>query len=210
MKKIDIENWNRREHFEFFSRMASPYFGIVTEVDCTIAYEVAKRKNRSFFATYMFKSVAAVNAVEELKYRIVDGEAVVFDLIHAGSTIGRDDGTFGIIFVRATDDFDDFNAALQSEIDAVKTSKGLRLNGDDIKKDLVRYSTVPWTSFTGLMHPTNLDRTESVPKITFGKFNIRDGRKYLPVSIEAHHGLADGFHLAKYLKEFQRLLDSPC
>ena len=187
--------------------MASPYFGIVTEVDCTKAYETAKQNGRSFFATYMHKSVVAVNAVEELKYRMVNDEVVVCDAIHAGSTIGRDDGTFGIIFVHATDDFDQFNAELQSEISAVKASTGLRLNGDDVKKNLVRYSTVPWTSFTGLLHPTNLDRNESVPKITFGKFSVRDRRKYLPVSIEAHHGLVDGFHLAKYLVEFQRLLN---
>jgi chloramphenicol O-acetyltransferase type A len=29
----------------------------------------------------------------------------------------------------------------------------------------------------------------------------------MPVSIEAHHGLADGIHLAKYIEEFQRQLD---
>ncbi|WP_228453668.1 CatA-like O-acetyltransferase [Chryseobacterium aquaeductus] len=32
-------------------------------------------------------------------------------------------------------------------------------------------------------------------------------RKYLPVSIEAHHGLADGIHIAQYLEEFQKQLD---
>ena len=42
MEIINIESWNRKEHFEFFSRMASPYFGITTEVDCTIAYDNAK------------------------------------------------------------------------------------------------------------------------------------------------------------------------
>ncbi|RZJ50126.1 MAG: chloramphenicol acetyltransferase, partial [Chryseobacterium sp.] len=35
MKIIDLENWNRKEHFEFFSKMKSPYFGFTTEVECT-------------------------------------------------------------------------------------------------------------------------------------------------------------------------------
>ena len=87
-------------------------------------------------------------------------------------------------------------------------STGLRLNDDDIKKDLIRHSTIPWTSFTGLLHPTPFDPKESVPKITFGKFNLKDGKKYLPVSIEAHHGLVDGLHLAQYLAEFQKQLDT--
>ncbi len=207
MKIIDPENWNRKEHFDFFSKMASPYFGITTEVDCTQAYASAKDKGHSFFAYYLHKSMIAVNSVEELRTRIVDGQIVVFDVIHAGATVGRADGTFGFVFVPFSADFDVFNAALQEEIQAVHNSTGLRLNDDDIKKDLIRHSTIPWNSFTGLLHPTNFDNTESVPKITFGKFNIKEGKKYLPVSVEAHHGLVDGFHLTNYLNEFQKQLD---
>ena len=207
MKKIDIENWNRKEHFEFFSKMASPYFGITTEVDCTKAYVNAKESGYSFFAHYLHKSMIAVNSVEELRLRIVDKQVVLFERINAGATVGRADGTFGFIFVNFSDDFETFNNELQNEIQTVLNSTGLRLNDDDIKKDLIRHSTIPWTSFSGLLHPTNFDKTESVPKITFGKFNVRDGKKYLPVSIEAHHGLVDGFHLAKYLSEFQKQLE---
>lgn len=207
MEIINIESWNRKEHFEFFSRMASPYFGITTEVDCTIAYDNAKENGNSFFAHYLHKSMIAVNSVKELRLRIVDNKVALFEKINAGATVGRADGTFGFIFVNFSDDFETFNKELQNEIQTVLNSTGLRLNDDDIKKDLIRHSTIPWTSFTGLLHPTNFDRTESVPKITFGKFSIREGKKYLPVSIEAHHGLVDGFHLAKYLSEFQRQLD---
>ena len=207
MKIINTENWNRKEHFDFFSKMASPYFGIVSEVDCTKAYDKAKENRESFFAYYLHKSMIAINSVEELKYRIVDNKVVLFPVINAGATIGREDGTFGFIFVHFSVDFKTFNAELQEEIQNVQNSTGLRLNGDDIKKDLIRHSTLPWNSFTGLLHPTNFDQKESVPKITFGKFNIREGKKYLPISIEAHHGLVDGFHLAKYLSEFQKQLD---
>ena len=207
MKIINTENWNRKEHFDFFSKMASPYFGIVSEVDCKKAYDKAKENRESFFAYYLHKSMIAINSVEELKYRIVDDKVVLFPVINAGATIGREDGTFGFIFVHFSVDFKTFNAELQEEIQNVQNSTGLRLNGDDIKKDLIRHSTLPWNSFTGLLHPTNFDQKESVPKITFGKFNIREGKKYLPISIEAHHGLVDGFHLAKYLSEFQKQLD---
>jgi chloramphenicol O-acetyltransferase type A len=207
MKIIDIENWNRKEHFEFFSKMASPYFGITTEVDCTKAFVNAKESGHSFFANYFHKSMIAVNSVEELRLRIVDKQVVLFERINSGATVGRADGTFGFIFVNFSDNFETFNNELQNEIQTVLNSTGLRLNDDNIKKDLIRHSTIPWTSFSGLLHPTNFDQTESVPKITFGKFNVRDGKKYLPVSIEAHHGLVDGFHLAKYLSEFQRQLD---
>ncbi len=207
MKIIDIENWNRKEHYNFFSKMASPFFGIVTEVDCTSAYTKAKELGHSFFAYYLHKSMIAINSVEEFRYRIVDDQVISFDKINAGATIGRTDGTFAFIFVNYSEDFNQFNQKLQQEVECVKNSTGLRLNNDDIKKDLIRHSTIPWNSFTGLLHPTNFDQKESVPKITFGKFMVRDNKKFLPISIEAHHGLVDGFHIAKYLAEFQRQLE---
>ncbi|WP_320053757.1 chloramphenicol acetyltransferase [uncultured Acetobacteroides sp.] len=208
MRTIDINSWKRREHFRFFSKMASPFFGVVTEVDCTRCYDSARASGRSFFASYLHKSMIAVNAVEELRYRIVGDEVVAFDVIHAGTTVGREDGTFGFAFVNFSADFDTFNAELQKEIEEVKSTSGLRLNNDDLKTNLIRHSTIPWNSFSGLLHPTNFDPKESVPKITFGKFAIREGRKMLPVSVEAHHGLADGFHLAQYFSEFQAQLDA--
>ncbi|HBV14492.1 chloramphenicol acetyltransferase [Chryseobacterium carnipullorum] len=207
MKIIDLENWNRKEHFEFFSKMESPYFGFTTEVDCTKAYNHAKENGDSFFATYLHRSMIAVNTVDELKLRIIDGEVILYDTIHAGSTIGRADGTFGFAFIPFFADFRVFNATMQKEIEAVQQSSGLRLNNGDLGKDLIRHTTIPWNSFSALLHPTSFNNSESVPKITFGKFSIRDGKKYLPVSVEAHHGLADGLHLARYLEEFQKQLD---
>jgi chloramphenicol O-acetyltransferase type A len=207
MKIVDLEQWNRREHFEFFSTMASPYFGFTTEVDCTKAYDTAKNNGYSFFAYYYHKSMVAINTIDELKLRILDGKVVQFDTVHAGSTIGRPDGTFGFSFTHFSEDFEVFNAELQKEIKGVHESSGLRLSNERLGKDHVRHTTIPWNSFSAILHPTDFNTGESVPKIAFGKFNIREGRKYLPVSIEAHHGLADGIHLAGYLEEFQRQLD---
>ena len=208
MKRIDLATWKRKEHFEFFSKMASPTFGIVTEVDCDECFKNSKENGISFFASYLHKSMIAVNAVDELRYRIIDDEIIEFEKIHAGVAIGRDDETFGFGFVNFSSDFETFNAELENEIIAVRNCSGLRLNNDDIKKDLIRHSTIPWNSFSGLLHPTNFDQKESVPKITFGKFIFREGKRMLPISIEAHHGLVDGVHIAKYLNEFQNQLNT--
>jgi len=181
--------------------------GVATGKEVQAIFKLAKEKGHSFFASYLHKSMIAVNSVEELTYRIIDDKVVSFPIIHAGATISRENGTFGFIFTHFSSDFQTFNVALQKEIKAVHNSTGLRLNNEDLTLDLIRHSTLPWTSFTALLHPTNFDQKESVPKITFGKFTVRDGKKYLPVSIEAHHGLVDGLHLSTYLNQFQAELN---
>ena len=147
MKVINVEQWNRKEHYEFFSKMDSPYFGITTEVDCSIAFDNAKKNSYSFFAAYLHKSMIAVNAVENLKLRIVDNQVVEYDQIHAGTTIGRKDGTFGFAFIPFSQDFDVFNTELQREIVEVQNSTGIRLNNRELGKDLIRHSTFPWNFF---------------------------------------------------------------
>ena len=47
MKKIDLTKWKRKEHFDFFSKMVSPTFGIVTEVDCDECYKNSKENGKS-------------------------------------------------------------------------------------------------------------------------------------------------------------------
>jgi len=47
---IDINSWNRKEHFYFFSKLDDPFWGITTTVDFTKIYlrcPTAQRKNRS-------------------------------------------------------------------------------------------------------------------------------------------------------------------
>jgi len=207
MKVIDFENWNRKEHFEFFSKMKSPYFGFTTEVDCTIAYEKAKKNGDSFFAYYLHKSMIAVNSVDELRLRMVDGQIILFDEVHTGSTIGRADGTFGFSFFHYSENFEIFNEGLQDQINTVQNSTGLGISNDLLPINHIRHTTIPWNSFTTVLHPTNFDPKECIPKITFGKFSIKEGKKMMPVSIEAHHGLADGLHLAKYFEAFQKELN---
>lgn len=52
----------------------------------------------------------------------------------------------------------------------------------------------------------HLDYLNKTLKVTFGKFSARE--KKLPASVEACHGLVEGFHSAKYLNEFQKQLDA--
>ena len=86
---IDLATWNRREHFAFFSQFEEPFHGLVASVDCTPALAAAKRLGVSFFLYYLHRALQAANAVENLRYRIEDGQVVCYDQVHASATLGR-------------------------------------------------------------------------------------------------------------------------
>jgi len=206
-KTIDINNWKRKEYYEFFSKYDEPFWGIVSEIDCTLAYEKAEENNSSFFLYYLHKSILAINMIEEFRYRIENEQIVLFDKINAATTLGRDDETFGYSFIEYNKDFEKFNISGEKEITRIKNSTGLSLNENSNRLDVVHYSSLPWTKFTGITHARNFKVNDSVPKIIFGKYSVVDGKKIMNVSLNAHHGLADGLHAAKYFELFQKLMN---
>ena len=46
MEIFDIENWNRKQHYNHFSKLKDPYFGVTITVDVTKAYHFSKEKKR--------------------------------------------------------------------------------------------------------------------------------------------------------------------
>ncbi|MCL2173361.1 MAG: CatA-like O-acetyltransferase [Candidatus Bathyarchaeota archaeon] len=206
---IDFQSWDRREYFEHFGRCADPYFGVTSNVDCTVAYADCKQLGFSFFVYYMFKSLRAVNAVENFRYRLIDNDVWLFDRVHASTTVGRPDNTFDFALFEYAENFEGFQKNAAKQIAQVQKTTGLNANVKDAKRlDVIHCTTLPWFSFTSFRHEKNIGHAESIPKIAFGKFFERQNRKWLPVSIHVNHGLADGYHIAKYLELFQNDLNN--
>ncbi len=203
--KLDIESWNRKEHFKFFSKFDEPLYHLNMDVDCTEGHDKVIARKGSLFTWYLYNAMKASNTVKEFRYRIEDGEVVVYDIIHASPTISRVDGTFGFAQVDYYEDFGVFQERLNDEIERVKATTGLFTSPERI--DVIHYSALPWFSFTGLTHPRNYNDGDSIPKISFGKIFKRDNRMMLPLSLLVHHGLIDGYHVGQYVDSFTEFLN---
>jgi chloramphenicol O-acetyltransferase type A len=205
VKKLNLDTWNRRDHFRFFKQFEEPFFGITAEVDCTKAYTWTKEAGVSFFLYYLHRSLKAANDVEPFKYRISGDDVLVHDVVHASPTINRSDGTFGFSYIDYHPSFNDFVREAQKEIAKVQSTTGLipAVSGENI----IHYSSLPWINFTSVSHARAFSFNDSIPKITFGKMTAQHGARKMPVSIHVHHALMDGFHVAQLLDRFQQALD---
>jgi chloramphenicol O-acetyltransferase type A len=201
---LDIETWNRKDQFRFFSQFEEPFFGITVQVDCTEAYAHAKVNNYSFFLYYLYQSLKAANQIEPFRYRIVDGKVYRYDTVNASPTINRPDGTFGFSYMDYHPDFASFAASAQITMEEVRNSTGLipAVSGENV----IHYSSIPWINFTGLSHARSFSFQDSCPKISFGKMMEVNGRRMMPLSIHVHHALMDGFHVGQYIDQYQQLL----
>ncbi|GGG98748.1 chloramphenicol acetyltransferase [Pedobacter zeae] len=203
-EKIDINNWIRKDHFNFFSTFEEPFFGVTVEVDCTATYQEAKENNLSFFLLYLHKSLLAVNRVEPFSYRIINGEVWKYDTVNAAATINRPNGTFGFGYLDFYEDFEDFKTEAGKEIEKVQATTGLIPSSSG--ENVIHYSALPWLNFTSLSHARNYAHHDSCPKISFGKVREEKGRKIMPLSIHVNHALMDGYHVGEFVETYQDLL----
>ncbi len=206
MKYLDLENWNRKAHFDFFKGYDQPFFGITAEVDVTKAYKAAKQINCSFFLYYLHKSLVAINSLEPFKFRITEDEKVaIVDSVRAGATINRPDGTFSFSYLAYHKNFKAFGKEALLVIEKIRKTTGLPYA--DRSQDVAYFSAIPWVKFTSIEHAMHSKQHDSVPKIAFGKWEGREGKKYMPVSVHVHHALMDGVHVGQFYTLFQHLLN---
>jgi len=54
MKKIDVENWSRRDTYNNFIRYSDPIFSISTRIDVTEIFLESKKNKKSFFIDFLY------------------------------------------------------------------------------------------------------------------------------------------------------------
>lgn len=205
---LDIQTWNRREHFYFFKKYELPFFNICAEVDVTALQRHVKEHGLSFFVAALYLSTKAANTIEPFRYRLRGERVLLHDVIHAGSTVLLPNEAFTFCYFDYTPNFNAFHAAAKHKLAQIANG-GQEFEPREDRDDLVHYSMIPWLSFTSFAHARKLNAEDSIPKIVFGKYHEVEEKLMMPVSVEVHHALLDGLHVGKFFELFQRELLQP-
>lgn len=206
---INIDSWHRLEYYQYFGSLDNPFFGVVADIDCSTAYTKSHEIAIPFSTVYLYAAMKAVNTIKELRYRIEENEVVLYDTIHASSTIIRKDHTFAFTFIHYDTSLTQFAENVRAEKNRIMKTEGLGVTEDTERVDVVHTSPVPWISFSGITHARNYGDGDSIPKISFGKYYKDSGKLWLPVSLDVHHGLADGYHAGRFYELMQQCMDTP-
>ncbi|MGQ7945930.1 CatA-like O-acetyltransferase [Flavobacterium sp. WC2509] len=204
---LELDNWNRKEHFLFFKQMQEPFFGVTINIDCTKAYTTSKILKTSFFIYYLHKTLVAVNAFENFRYRIENTHIYTYNRIDGSATISRADGTFGFSLIQYHSDYSIFEQSAMIEIERIQNTTGL-FTREFNEDNLIHFSAIPWLNFTSLSHARNMTFPDSCPKISFGKMTVtEEGKRTMPMSIHVHHGLMDAMHVGQMVDYFQEIMN---
>ncbi|MCP1199265.1 CatA-like O-acetyltransferase [Notoacmeibacter sp. MSK16QG-6] len=212
MRRIDIDTWDRAGPFRLFATYERPQYGLTARLDVTRLMHVLKPAGHRPFIVMLHAFCQAGNAVPAFRQRLrggMNGEAlsaVEHERIGVSPTVARPDGSFGFCAVPAADDYAAFATDAAERIARAAEDAGL---DDPAEGDGWLYlSCTPAVDFTALTNAMR-DRRDCVPRIVWGKFVENGvGRWSCAVSVEVHHSLVDGGHIAAFLAEAQKIIDT--
>lgn len=207
-KYLDVDNWARRDLFNFFVNFDNPYFNICTQIDITKLLEQLRLTPEiSVSLSFHYLALRAANEIEPFRYRLMSGKVVVHEAIHGGTIVLMPNESFNFAYFNYYEDFARFISEAQESVN--RAESGDEPFNPDPSDDRIHFTVLPWVTFTSFAHARNWGREDSIPKIAFGKFTTTNNRTLLPISVEVHHALMDGLHVGRFLSRIEALLDQP-
>ena len=200
-KLIDLENWDRKEFYEHF----------INEVVCTysavVNIDITNLQGQKLYPAMIWLLTKTVNAMPEFRTSLTAEGLGIYDDMHPMYTVFNEENKkFSGIWSYFSEDYGEF--LKNYETDAAEYSKSTRYApkaGTPVNS--FNISMVPWLEFAGLNINVFDEGKFLLPIFTMGKFFERDGRRLLPLAIQVHHAVCDGYHVGAFVAQLQEYID---
>lgn len=207
MKKIDLSTWSRQKTFDHFNSYEYPQFNVCAQLDITKTFEYLTAHNISKYNAVLWMVSHAANGVAEIRYRIRQGGVVEHDRVDPSFAVLTDEGNLAFCAVEYGREIREFFYRVEQGI--AETKANPTMDDEPGVDNLLYISCIPWINFTSISHPLKVDSTDCIPRISWGKFTEKRGEVSMPVSLQLHHGLADGYHAGLFFEQMEKLLHDP-
>ncbi|MGK5595119.1 MAG: type A chloramphenicol O-acetyltransferase [Parachlamydiaceae bacterium] len=207
-KLIDISKWDRREYFEHYLNQLPCTYSMTLNLDLTILLQEIKKRNLKLYPTIIYLLSTIVNKHEEFRTSIDTNNHIgVFDRLHPSYTIfQKDHETFANIWTEYTPSFSEFYKQYLLDVENYGKIKKF-IAKPNSPSNIFTISSIPWVAFTGFHLNLPTATRYLLPIFTTGKYFEQNGKIWLPIAIQVHHAVCDGFHAARFVNELQETVN---
>lgn len=199
-----VEDYYRKEIFEFFRTYRDPFYSISFKLQFSRLKALLDARGWKTYLNLCYFFIRAATPLEDFRYALVDGRIVLYDALHLGLTLPAAGGLFGFASLDYVPDAERFNAeaALPGPDDPP------RLGPEDPEKKYAFFTAIPGIPFQSFAHATN-DREDSSPRVAFGKPYTESGELWVPVGIQVNHVFVDGRALGELYERLVAVFENP-
>lgn len=204
MRIIDKAAWPRRGHYDFFALLADPFYSLTFPADVTALREYTRKRGISFYYSLCFLVTKAMERVEAFRYKDRNGTIVLHDrLVPSFTDLAPGSELFHITTLEAGEDMEEFCRRAR---EASWSQTEFITEGSWAEDEQIYFSCLPWLPLTALTNERGDDPSDSVPRVTWGRYEEKEGRCILSISLKLNHRLVDGIHVGWFYRNLCGLL----
>lgn len=202
---IDLNEWNRGELFRFYMENMRIVMSLTVDIDVTQLKEYSRKTQIAFYPLMLWVVSKAVNSHDEFKYGWdADGRLIRWDYVSPSYTqFHREDEAFTKLVTEYSEDLFAFCGRVMADRERHKGGRAV-LEGQP--PNFFDVSCLPWVKYKHFDVHVFDEGKFLAPVVTWGKYEQTDSKLMLPLSMNIHHAVADGFHLSRFFNDVQALI----
>jgi len=207
---IDIDKWERKSHYAWFSSFANPMVALDVKMDITDLLDYCNREGLSSYAMIMYVVCECINANAAMRLRILNEKVIEIDYANVAYTILVNERCFVNCRART-------HLGLATYLEDVEANRKRYTNSNYLQEKYndttivedIYCSCLPWLSFASVVQPIPDNNTESksIPRVCWCKYYTENARTYTTLNITVNHALVDGIDLSDVYKDIQWAFD---
>lgn len=204
---VNLNEWSRGSLFKFYIDKMRIVMSLTADVNVTNLRAYSKKNNLNFYPLMLWVVSKIINSHDEFKYSWDDaGNLIKWDFVSPSYTdFHADDENFVKMVTEYSDDLFEFCSRVDKDRQRHKNEQAILVNQPPNFFDV---SCLPWIKYSHFDIHVFDEGKFLAPVITWGKFEEKDGKLIMPLTMNIHHAVADGFHLSRFFNEVQELMDS--
>ena len=205
--KVDIDKWSRGSLFQFYIEKMRIVMSLTVDINVAPLITYTKKNDLKFYPAMIWVVSKVINSHDEFKYSWdTDGNLIRWDSISPSYTVfNRDDECFSKFVTEYMDDIFEF---YQRTVDDQRKYQEERAIIGNQPQNFFDVSCLPWVKYKHFDVHVFDEGKFLAPVLTWGKYEAQNGNALMPLTMNIHHAVADGFHLSRFFNEVQELIDS--
>ncbi len=205
--KVDIDEWSRGTLFRFYIEKMRIVMSLTVDINVAPLITYTKKNGLKFYPAMIWVVSKVINSHDEFKYSWdTDGNLIRWDSISPSYTVfNRDDECFSKFVTEYTDDIFEF---YKRTVDDQRKYQEERAIIENQPQNFFDVSCLPWVKYKHFDVHVFDEGKFLAPVVTWGKYEVQNGNALMPLTMNIHHAVADGFHLSRFFNEVQELIDS--
>lgn len=204
---IDLKTWDRRECFEHFTIRAKSTYSLTVNMDISKLIVFIKKNNYRLYPTFTWIVSQAINNHREFKMGYDEnGNIGYYDFINPDYSVLNDKTKImDTLCTEYSSEFKSYYNEMVKDLDNFKVS-GQRTQ---VRPNFFIVSCLPWLSYTSFSASNESGEHFLFPMVTWGKYFEQENKILMPVTLQIHHGVADGYHCSLFYSDIENILKNP-